>query len=255
MNVVVLTLALLSQFTAAPAPMARGSVVLGRDKEYQALKQIEQTFTGRLRAVDGGFRLFVLDGLGRASNHVDIHAPGKAYLLNPHSEQHVRIVGKVVPGKDGARLWPGSIERPASDRPGLDGVIARTTLPFKVGAATTRTVQCLIAKSGDKLAAQFGLSGPTAGTTVSKLLAPRFGLAVIDWEKQMVVEVDGGLNPCSRSLTIRRAVKEGRSLVVYYAWGKQPSSEAGFHRAGEFALVPRVDGPIVFKEVGAKPRR
>jgi hypothetical protein len=255
MNVVVLAVALLSQLPAAPAPAARDTIVLGGEKEYKALKEIEQTFTGRLRAVDGGFRLFVLDGLGRASNHVDLHAPGKAYLLNRHSEQHVRIVGKVVPGKDGARLWPGRIERPASDRPGLDGVIARTPLPFKAGAAARRTVSSAIAKSGDKLAPHFGLSGPTAGTTVSKLLAPRFGLAAIDWEKQMVVEVDGGLKPCSRNLTIRQAVKEGGSLVVYYAWGDNSAGFAGFHRAGEFALLPRFDGPIVFKEVGAKPRR
>jgi hypothetical protein len=253
MNVAVLIL--LSQLPAAPAPTARDTLVMAREKDYQALKESEQTFTGRLRAVGGGFRLYVLDGLGRAANHVDLHAPGKGHLLTPHSEQHVRIVGKVVSGKGGARLWPGSIERPGRDGPGLDGVIARAALPFKAGAAATRTVRCAIAKSGDKLAPHFGLSGPTAGTTVSKMLAPRFGLAGIDWEKQMVVEVDGGLKPCSRSLTVRQAVKEGRSLVVYYGWGDQPKGFAGFHRAGEFALVPRFDGPIVFKEVGTKPRR
>src|SRR5206468_1499011 len=78
MHLLALAAALMPLVAGAGAPAPPGVAVLAGSREYQDLKQAEQFVYGRLRESGGGFRLFVLDGLGRAANSIDLHAPGKA---------------------------------------------------------------------------------------------------------------------------------------------------------------------------------
>jgi hypothetical protein len=230
---------------AAKAPPPPGVVVLAGSPEYQALREEEQSFAGRLRQSPAGYRLEVVDGLGRAT-FVELHAPGKAYLLVAWLDQHVQMLGKVVPGKE-ARLWPGRVFQPGKDGPGPDGVIARAPLTFRPGLLAARPARHLVLLDEDQLAAELGVSGPTAGATARKIMAARMGRADIDFRKEMIVKVDGGLAPSNRQTRITSAVKEGGKLVVRFQRRGKPADEGGgLHPSGELALVPRFEGPVEF---------
>ncbi len=239
----------------ASAPPPPGVVVLAGAPEYAALTQLEQSYAGRLRQSPDGFRLFVLDGLGRASNAVELHAPGKAHLLAPLLEQHVQLVGKVVPGTP-AKLWPGRIVKPGRDGPGPDGVLARADLALRLGKAASASVMASVIRTPEQLAEHLGIAGPTAGETASKLIAARMGRASIDFRTQIIVKVDGGLAPWTRQVVITRAAKDGDTLTVSYArTARAGGSDGGFHNAGQMALVPRHEGRVEFRQAGADTLR
>jgi hypothetical protein len=242
------TLALMLLLTGAPAPPPAGTAVLAGTAEYAALKQPEQHVYGRLRTTPDGFRIYTLDGLGRASNSLDIHAPGKAHVLLPQVERNVRILGKVVAGAGGAKLWPGRIERVGRDSPGADGVIARATLPL--GKGWVKVIRTDVIRDADGLATALKVAD---GVAASKVTAARMSRAAIDWKTQMIVRVDAGLAPYTRQVAVTGVSKEGDKLVVKYARiSRKGGTDGGFHNAGEMALVPRHDGPVVFRIEAAK---
>lgn len=248
------TLLLLVAGAAVPQPPS--ITLLAGTPEYRALKGEEGTFAGTLRRTpdNKGYRL---EGSGMPapfdgrSAPLELYAPGKAHLLDSFVGEYVHLSGKLDGGKP-ARLHPARLERVGKgDRAGADGVIAR--LPYAlVGGVpfVARTVFTGTYLNGEQFATVLRIEGPTRGETATRWLQARMRLPQIDWSKHSVVAVRAGLVAASRQLAITRVRKEGRSLVVYWDWVTSRKAERGIQVAGEMALVPRHQGPVVFRRQG-----
>jgi hypothetical protein len=250
--------ALLLLATGAAVPQPPSVTLLAGTPEYRALKGPEQAFAGTLRRTpDGmGYVLETPDPFGPPRSRVDLYAPGKAHLLDARVGEFVRLTGKLDAGNP-AKLYPARLERVGKgDRTGSDGVIAR--LPYAlIGGVpvVARTVFTGAYLSGEQVAAVLRIDGPTRGETATRWLQARMQVPHIDWGKHSVVAVRAGLVAAPRKLVIARVQKEDRTLIVYWDWVMAAGTESGIQMAGEMALVPRHDGPIVFRRVGAATNR
>jgi hypothetical protein len=246
--------------------------VLAGEKWYQERKEAEHEFEGKLDVNPGdgkiglpkrynAFRIIGIED-GKPVARL-IYTEGKDQLLGPYVGQRVKLLGKVVTTEsDEGKLvefWPAqvlSVSGDATDAIGEIRVLART----QRWAPSRRTPQpqALVIRDAGTLAQHVGMGGGGADVVAEKslcqILEPRpgaMGIQSIDWKKQMVVAISGGIRPSGGArVEVTRQVLQEKGLDIYWKLLTQPGG-VGLSPT-ETMLVPRFDGEVRFFQEGVK---
>ncbi len=205
------------------------------------------------------FRLRFQDATGKEDVR-ELYVPDKAFLISNHLGKKVRVAGKLVEtklDKETLReLWPAWMQPltgPMALLPGPDGVFARCD--WQPEEARKRGAKQYIFRKPEQVAEAMRVIGSAPAPTASALLAKRFNLPAIDWDKQMVVCVCAGLQAGAvEGLAITSVKQEGGILRVRYRLVQGSGGGLGFGYPAQSVLVPRSDAEVRFEQE-AEPKK
>jgi hypothetical protein len=263
-----LTVCLPSLAADRPAPV----IILADDVEYKAAKATEMIFEGVLERTPtkgtlGGpsrfnpYRLAGRDGTGKQLVR-ELFVASKAPLLAVHVGQRVRVVGKLVEVEtDGTKqmeLWAAridSLSEAIAEAPGTDGIYARTT--WQPASARKRGFRFFVFRDGQQLAKEMNLTGTSAGDTATAMMARQLRAPTVDWGKQMVVTVAGGLHgqDADRLTVTRVEIDDNRMTIWYKLEVGGPGPAPGFGYPAETVLVDRCTGTVRVEQEKALPKK
>jgi hypothetical protein len=243
---------------AAPVPAEKPQSVrlLADDAVYLRAAELEAVYEGVLERRSGGptltFRLVGQEG-GKPVVW-PLYLPTQPERLTPFVGKRVRVRGKLIVAANRIEpdLWPARLEAAATTTlpAGRDGVAARS--PWQPESARRAGVRQFVVRDARQLAEVMKLDGRGAEETAIKILARELGVEKIDWERQMVVCVAGGLRgPEVDRLTITHIVREGSGMTVFYKLEKDGNGAGGFGYPAETVLIDRHDGPVRFEDESA----
>lgn len=257
-----------------PAPEATpvNLPILSAEKWYKDAKEPEQEFEGKLDVNPGdgkiavpkrysSFRLIGIDD-GKPVARL-VFTDGKDQLLGAFVGKRLKLLGKVVAADhEGMKLvefWPGqvlAVTGEATESIGEIKVLARTQrwLPSK----RTAQAQAFVIRDAATLAQLEGLVGGGAESAAEKKLCGQLearpgaqGIPSIDWKKQMVVSIGGGIQPRGGAkVEVTRLLLQEQGLDISWKLLTQPGG-VGLPPT-ETMLLPRFDGEIRFFQEGVK---
>jgi hypothetical protein len=262
----VFCLGLIAMPAADTGPLLR--TLFESEKWYQEAQGTEGEFEGVLELVpsDGrigmparfsAFRLSWLDEAGKPVSR-PVYTNGKDHLLAPFVSHRTKIVGKVVvvevDGQKVLELWPARMEVHGEMPFGVIGelkMLAQTPQPFLNLIRRGHEPQPIVIRDGHQLAQYMGLQGvPNGHQMASAQAARQLGLrGTIDWNKQMIIAVYGGLQRTPSCVEITKVTRSDTGIDVHW---KLTNANVGANNYPQTTIViQRFDGEIRFRQEGA----
>jgi hypothetical protein len=247
----------------------RGIPLFAEEKWYQDAAGEEQTFTGVLDINPGAggiglprrfhsYRLSWIEGGNPVSRPVYMN--GKDHLLALFVGHRVQLVAKLVDteveGKKAQELWPARLEVMGPAPAGVIGeleILARVANLAHDNPGLRRVEpQAYVIRNKDELTEL--LIGPRIRSDVVGQWSLRFlGGQKIDWNKQMLILVCGGMqHGQGMQVEISKvAVHEKWLNVTWKVVNRGGINPAGFiHYPLEAVLVPKFDGEVHVRREG-----
>jgi hypothetical protein len=245
--------------------------ILGKEQSYIDATGPEKEVEGKLdfNASEGRiglpqryatFRLIGLEDGKPVSRSV--YTAGKDQLLAEFVGQRLRLSGKVVEferdGKKQSEFWPAQVLAAlgaATESIGQVPILARTNNPLSLSSRGQLQPRAYVIRDAAALAQLANYGGAEGARTATSQMARALGRGDIDWKKEMLLVMMGGLQPSGGArVEITRLVLLEQGLDV--TW--KLTTTAGGVGAGvvpvEVVLIPRYDGDIrVFREGSRQP--
>jgi hypothetical protein len=245
--------------------------ILSAEKWYQDAKEPETEFEGKLDVNPGDGRIglsprycaFRIIGVeeGKPIARL-VYSEGRDQLLGAYVGKRLKLLGKVVSrdaeGGKVIEFWPGqllTVSGDAGESIGEVKVLARTAR--WIPARRTVAPQAFVVRDAATLAQLGGMAGGGAETAAERslcqVLESRPGASInnIDWKKQMVIAVSGGIQPSGGAkVEITRLLLQEKGLDVTWKLLTQPGG-VGLPPT-ETLLVPRFDGEVRFFKEGVR---
>jgi hypothetical protein len=260
-----LLLAVMAQLPLGdPAP----AVVFGREQWYQTVKGDEEAFTGTLERIPGAGRnsrnaLCLVMGDDGKNNTREVFVGGNNQALLPYLNKRVRITGMSIDIKVDGRMkyeiWPGKIELvggvpvvgpvvvpvvpvlPVQGR--AERILASTNWGVPIGPVIpqvgTGQVQ-VIARTAEEAQRVLGKQSVEA-------LCKAMGVKEIDWRKEMLIFVSGGVVRGPGSSVDVAIDRTERGLLIRWVLNKKENAAGVPNNPGKILLVRRNDGIIRFE--------
>jgi|GEM_PF-4942154 len=246
--------------------------ILANDKTYQEAAEPEVEFEGKLDVYPGDGRIGIPDryctfriiGVEEGKPIArPVYTKDQDYLLGPYVGKRIKLLGKAVPRQAEnvkvVEFWPAKIVSVAGDAGESIGevkVLARTSR--WIPARRTAQPQAYVIRDAATLAQLVGMAGAGAETAAERglcqVLEPRpgvLGVPSIDWKKQMVLAISGGIQPTGGArVEVTRLLLQENGLDVSWKLLTQPGG-VGLPPTETF-VVPRFDGEIRFYKEGTR---
>jgi hypothetical protein len=257
------------------APPARKEI-FAKEDWYKSQSGAEKAFVGILRKLERkgdtvGFGRFnpyrlAIQAKGKQDDIREVYVGASLQALAPYVGKRVKLMGKAVEmeveGTIHREIWPARVEvlenkadpseSPARPAPGNDDKPAAQGKPVTVIAATAARLGGgkghQVVRSASELAKLMNnRDGEEAAT---RLVAKLLGVKNIDWDKQMVIVVSGGMQRTGGySVDVKSVTLTDKGLKVSWMLNTpKPGSfvTQAFTHPSRTILVERQDGEVRF---------
>jgi hypothetical protein len=210
-----------------------------------------------VQLIDGQFVESVVDG---GTEVREVYVGGKPDLLAPYAGMRVRLTGKAVDmkveGREHREIWPARLELVLADARAAGAKEAKILArgPWRAPIREGGEPQQLVIRSAEELVVASGQRDKAKDEATQKQVTAAVAQALkagdIDWKKQMLVVVTGGVQRSGGySVDVTGAEVRDKDLVVRWRLNAPPAGAPvtlALTHPAQAVLLERHDGPVRF---------